>query len=69
MERPGVRLPAVEKQLVGTTLDDAAIAAAASMAAEVVRPSGSYHADPAYKRELVETLTARALVAARERAV
>ena len=68
MERPGVRLPAVEKQLVGTTLDDAAIAAAALMAAEVVRPTGSYHADPLYKRELVEALTARALAAARERA-
>jgi carbon-monoxide dehydrogenase medium subunit len=68
MERPGVRLPAVEKQLVGTTLDDAAIAAAASMASEVVRPSGSYHADPVYKRELIETLSARALTAARERA-
>lgn len=68
MERPGVRLPAVEKQLVGTKLDDAAITAAASMASEVVRPGGSYHADPIYKRELVETLTARALAAARERA-
>jgi CO/xanthine dehydrogenase FAD-binding subunit len=68
MDRPGVRLPAVEKQLVGTKLDAAAIAAAASMAAEVVRPGGSYHADPLYKRELVETLTARALAAARERA-
>ena len=68
MERPGVRLPAVEKQLVGTKLDDAAIKAAAAMAAEVVRPSGSYHADPMFKRELVETLTGRALVAARDRA-
>jgi carbon-monoxide dehydrogenase medium subunit len=68
MERPGMRLPAAEKKLVGTTLDAAAIAAAASMAAEVVRPGGSYHADPLYKRELVETLTARALAAARERA-
>ena len=68
MERPGVRLPAVEKLLVGKALDAAAITAAARMAAEVVRPSGSYHADPLYKRELVEVLTARALTAARERA-
>lgn len=68
MERPGVRLPAVEKRLVGTTLDDAAIAGAARMAAQVVQPSDFYHADPMYKRELVEALTARALVAARERA-
>jgi len=63
-----VRLPAVEKLLVGKALDAAAITAAARMAAEVVRPSGSYHADPLYKRELVEVLTARALTAARERA-
>jgi carbon-monoxide dehydrogenase medium subunit len=68
MERPGVRLPAVEKQLVGTVLDAAAIAAAGRMEADVVRPSGSYHADPVYKRELVETLTTLALAAARERA-
>jgi CO/xanthine dehydrogenase FAD-binding subunit len=68
MERPGTRLPAVEKQLVGTALDAAAIAAAGRLAAEVVRPAGSYHADPVYKRELVETLTALALAAARERA-
>jgi len=68
MERAGVRLPAVEKQLVGTPLDAAAIAAAARMASEVVRPSGSYHADATYKRELVEALTARAVTAARERA-
>jgi carbon-monoxide dehydrogenase medium subunit len=68
MERPGVRLPAAEKLLVGTTLDDAAIAGAARMAAEVVRPGDSYHADPLYKRELVEALTARALAAARSRA-
>jgi len=38
------------------------------MASEVVRPSGSYHADPIYKRELAETLTARAVTAARDRA-
>jgi len=68
MDRPGVRLPAAEKLLVGTTLDAAAITAAARMAAEVVRPTGSYHADPLYKRELVETLTARAVAAARDRA-
>jgi carbon-monoxide dehydrogenase medium subunit len=68
MERPGVRLPAVEKQLVGTALDAAAMAAAGRMASEVVRPGGSYHADPVYKRELVETLTTLALAAARERA-
>jgi CO/xanthine dehydrogenase FAD-binding subunit len=68
MERPGVRLPAVEKQLVGKALDDAAITAAARKAGAEVRPGSSYHADEPYKRELVETLTVRALTAARERA-
>jgi carbon-monoxide dehydrogenase medium subunit len=68
MERPGVRVPAAEKLLVGTTLDDAAIKSAAAMAAEVVRPSGSYHADPMFKRELVQILTERAVAAARDRA-
>lgn len=69
MESPGMRLPAVEKQLLGSALESKDIAAAAHTAREVVRPSNSYHADELYKRELVETLTARALAAARERAV
>jgi CO/xanthine dehydrogenase FAD-binding subunit len=68
MERPGMRLSAVEKGLLGKALDDAAIASVGRMAYELVRPTGSYHADPVYKRELVETLTVRALSAARERA-
>ncbi|MGB8437334.1 MAG: xanthine dehydrogenase family protein subunit M [Burkholderiales bacterium] len=68
MERPGVRLPAVEKQLVGKALDESAITAAARKAGTEVRPGSSYHADEPYKRELVETLTVRALTAARERA-
>jgi aerobic carbon-monoxide dehydrogenase medium subunit len=68
MERPGMRLPAVEKGLVGKVLDDAAIASVGRMAYELVRPTDSYHADPVYKRELVETLTVRALTTARERA-
>jgi len=67
MEKPGTRLPAVEKQLAGKALDDAAIAAAARAARDAVRPSTSYHADDTYKRELVEALTARALAAARDR--
>lgn len=68
MEQPGARLAAVEKALLGKALDEAAIASAARHAREEVRPSGSYHADAAYKRELVEALTARALGAARDRA-
>jgi len=68
MERPGVRLAAVEKQLAGKALDDAAIASAAHNASADVRPGGSYHADESYKRELVEMLTLRALTTARDRA-
>jgi len=68
MEQPGARLPAVEKQLVGKALDEAAIASAARKASADVRPGSSYHADESYKRELVETLTLRALTAARGRA-
>jgi len=68
MERPGVRLSAVEKLLVGSALDDAAIATAARNASADVRPGSSYHADEPYKRELVGTLTQRALTAARARA-
>jgi carbon-monoxide dehydrogenase medium subunit len=68
MEKPGMRLPAVENQLAGSALDDKAIAAAARAAREAVRPTTSYHADTDYKRELVEALAARALSAARDRA-
>jgi len=68
MEKPGMRLGAVEKQLVGKAFDDAAITAAARNAGAEVRPSSSYHADEPYKRELVEALTVRALTAARDRA-
>jgi CO/xanthine dehydrogenase FAD-binding subunit len=68
MEKPGTRLAAVERQLVGKALDDATIASAARHAREEVRPAGSYHADEAYKRELVDALIARALAAARARA-
>lgn len=68
MDTPGTRAAAAEKVLVGASLDDSAIAAAARAAAAEVRPAGSYHADEAYKRELVETLVVRTLHAVRERA-
>jgi CO/xanthine dehydrogenase FAD-binding subunit len=67
MDRAGLRLPAVEKQLVGTAVDDAQIATAAKLARAQVDPGDSYHADAEYKRELVETLVARALATARSR--
>jgi carbon-monoxide dehydrogenase medium subunit len=67
MERAGVRLAKVEAHLVGAALDEARIASAAKLAAELVQPGDSYHADTRYKRELVEALTARALTTARGR--
>ena len=67
MDRAGVRLAQVEAHLVGAALDEARIASAAKLAAELVQPDDSYHADARYKRELVEVLTARALATARGR--
>ena len=67
MDKPGVRLNALEATLVGAPLDDARIATAASAAREMVSPGDSYHADIPFKRDLVEALTARALIAARAR--
>lgn len=64
MERAGVRLAKVEAHLVGVALDEARIASAAKLAAELVQPGDSYHTDARYKRELVEVLTARALTTA-----
>jgi len=64
MQRAGVRLAKVEAHLVGVALDEARIASAAKLAAELVQPGDSYHADARYKRELVEVLTARALATA-----
>lgn len=67
MQRGGVRLADVQKQLVGQAIDDARIAAAARLARDSVEPGDSYHADPTYRRELVEVLVDRALRAARGR--
>lgn len=67
MDRAGVRLVQVEAHLAGVALDEARIASAAKLAAELVQPGDSYHADARYKRELVEVVTARALATARGR--
>jgi aerobic carbon-monoxide dehydrogenase medium subunit len=67
MQKGGVRLANVEQQLVGQTTDDARIDAAAKLARSSVEPGDSYHADPTFRRELVEVLVARALRAARGR--
>jgi aerobic carbon-monoxide dehydrogenase medium subunit len=56
-----MRAPAVEAAVAGTACDAGAIAAAAAAARDAARPVSSYHADEAYKRDLVETLCARAL--------
>ena len=63
-----MRLPAAEALLHGKALDATAIAAAAAQARDSADPSGSYHADPQYKRDLVAALVERALARAAERA-
>lgn len=67
MQKGGVRLANVEQQLVGQAIDDACIAASAKLARTSVAPGDSYHADPTFRRELVEVLVTRALRAARSR--
>lgn len=62
------RLPGAEALLKGKPLDAKQIGAAAAAARKAVDPSGSYHADPEYKRELVEALVERALQRAAARA-
>ena len=67
MQCAGVRLANVEKQLVGQAIDDARITASAKLAQESVEPGDSYHADPIFRRELIQVLVTRALRAARSR--
>jgi len=63
-----VRLRAAEEILERDGLGDAAIAAAAARAAELVRPDSDVHASADYRRHLAGVLTARALTRAVERA-
>lgn len=60
--------PRISAQLVGTRLDDAAVAQAAQEAAEACDPNGDLHATPEYRRHLARVLAGRVLKAARERA-
>lgn len=61
--------PRAEQVLRGTRLDEAAITAAAELAAsEEIDPAGDIHATADYKRHLARVLTARALRQAAERA-
>ena len=56
-----VRLRAAEQILEAEGLGDAAIAAAAARAAELVEPDSDLHASAAYRRNLTRVLTERAV--------
>jgi carbon-monoxide dehydrogenase medium subunit len=57
-----------EQSLMGKPLDDAAIHAAADLAAAASQPTSDTRGPAEYKRDMVRTLTVRALRKARERA-
>jgi carbon-monoxide dehydrogenase medium subunit len=63
-----IKATQAEAALIGTTLDDAAIKAAATAAGAAAEPSGDNRGSEDYKRALVKTLTARALRQALARA-
>jgi carbon-monoxide dehydrogenase medium subunit len=63
-----IRANQAEAKLIGTTVDDAAIKAAASAAASAAEPNADNRGSEDYKRALVKTLTVRALKAALARA-
>jgi len=62
-----VRLAAAEAALDGESPREAVFEAVATKAAEAVNPPEDVHADAAYRRDLVRTLTRRALSAAARR--
>jgi aerobic carbon-monoxide dehydrogenase medium subunit len=62
------RLPKVESLLEGKSADAALIAKAAGLAMESVDPPSDVHADAAYRRDLVRSLTVRMLTEALDRA-
>ena len=62
-----VRLAAAEAALVGGPIDEASLAGAAAAAAGAVDPHSDSHADAAYRREAIATLTRRTLQRAAER--
>jgi len=60
-DRPA-RIETAEAALVGSRLDDTQITEAAELASAAVEPTVvNYHGDAEYKRDLVRTLTKRAL--------
>jgi len=60
--------PEIAAMLVGTRLEDAAIAAAADAVRRAVEPDADLHASAEYRRHLAGVMTARALAAARDEA-
>jgi aerobic carbon-monoxide dehydrogenase medium subunit len=62
------RLGSVEASLVGAAPDAATFAKAADAAAAAVKPQSDINGDPAYRRDLVRSLVARALEEAAGRA-
>lgn len=63
-----LRPEAVEAELAGEPLTDAALATAGELVSEAVEPQDEMHADEAYKRELAAEYTERSVRAAHERA-
>lgn len=62
-----LRIPDAEAALTGRTPDEGAFQEAARIAAEAVNPIEDLHADAAYRRDLVRSLTRRTLIAAAHR--
>ncbi len=58
------RIPEAEQALVGRKADEAAFRQAANIASQRVNPHSDFHATAAYRRDLVNTLTRRALAQA-----
>jgi carbon-monoxide dehydrogenase medium subunit len=63
-----LRLPAAEAALVGTNLDDRAIAAAGALLAEACDPVDDFRGSAAYRRKMVPRIVARAIRAAQQKA-
>jgi carbon-monoxide dehydrogenase medium subunit/6-hydroxypseudooxynicotine dehydrogenase subunit alpha len=57
-----------EAALVGAPIEEASVAEAAKLAVRDATPTGDLHGSADYRRDLIETLTRRALLAAGERA-
>jgi carbon-monoxide dehydrogenase medium subunit/6-hydroxypseudooxynicotine dehydrogenase subunit alpha len=63
-----VRATEAEEALVGERIDEAAAARAAKRAVADIQPTGDIHGSAEYRKDLVEVMARRAIVAAAERA-